>query len=121
MQFAILVHVDPQKMAGMTDAERAALDRENLAYDGGLAESGRLIAGGPLDEPDKATVIRNVDGRLSMTDGPYVETKEHLGGILLIEAADREEAIRLASDTSMARYGAIEVRRHWSLEDYLER
>jgi hypothetical protein len=120
MKFVCLVHVDRSKFVGITEAEQKALDAENLAEDRRLLESGHLIAAGPLAEPETATLVRMVDGRVSMTDGPYVETKEHLGGLILIEAASREEAMQLLADSAMAKYGTLEIREHWSLEDYLE-
>ncbi len=116
MRFVILVHVDPSKMAGMSEADHRALDAENYRADRALIESGHLVAGGPLAEPETATLVRNTGGRVSMTDGPYVETKEHLGGFLLIEAKDRQEALAIAARDAMARYGTLEVREHWALE-----
>jgi hypothetical protein len=116
MRFIFLVHVDPSKFLGMTEADHEALDAENYADDQALLKSGRLIAAGPLAEPETATVIRNVNGQISMTDGPYVETKEHLGGFVLVEVRDRAEALELARTSAMARYGSIEVREHWALE-----
>jgi hypothetical protein len=112
----ILVHVDPEKMAGMTEADFKALDAQNYASDQKLFASGHLIASGPLAAPETATLVRSVDGKVSMTDGPYVETKEHLGGFMLIEARDREEALAIAARDSMARYGTLEVREQWALK-----
>jgi hypothetical protein len=116
MRFVFLVYVDPAKFAGMTEADHKALDAENYAFDQRLLKSGHLILAGPLGEPHTATLIRNVNGKVSMTDGPYVETKEHLGGIVIIEAKDREEALALVKGDAMARYGTIEMREHWALE-----
>ncbi len=121
MRFVLLVHVDPRKFEGITEAEQKALDAQNLAEDKALLENGQLIAAGPLAEPETATIVRSSDGEISMTDGPYVETKEHLGGFVLVEVKDRAEALELAKSSAMARYGSIEVREHWSLEDWLER
>lgn len=119
MKFICLVHVDPAKFEGMTAAQQQALDAENLAEDNKLLESGHLIAAGPLAEPETATLVRAVDGKVSMTDGPYVETKEHLGGFILIEAESRAHAIELLGTSAMARFGTLEIREHWSLEDYI--
>jgi hypothetical protein len=121
MRFMLLVHVDPRKFEGITEAEQKALDAQNLAEDKALIESGHLVAAGPLAEPETATIVRSINGEISMTDGPYVETKEHLGGFVLVEVKDRAEALELAKSSAMTRYGSIEVRQHWSLEDYLER
>lgn len=116
MRFMIFVHVDPAKMAGMTEADHRALNAENYESDQELLRSGRLIAAGPLGEPETATLLRTVDGRVSMTDGPYVETKEHLGGFLLVDVKDRAEALEIAVRDPMSRYGTLEVREHWALE-----
>lgn len=118
MKFICLVHVDRAKMAAMTPAEQAALNAASLAGDRRLLDSGHLIAAGPLAEPETSTLVRSVDGRLSVTDGAYVETKEHLGGFVLIEAASRAEAIDLLADIEMAKYATLEIREHWALEDY---
>jgi hypothetical protein len=121
MRFLLLIHVDPRKFEGISPAEQQALDAESLREDQALLRSGKLVAAGPLAEPETATIVRSVKGEVSMTDGPYVETKEHLGGFMLVEVKDRDEALEIARQTAMARYGSIEVRRHWSLEEWLER
>jgi hypothetical protein len=90
--------------------EEDALIREHLAYDAGLRASGRLVESGALELEHTATLVRVRGGKLSATDGPFAETKEHLGGFLLVEAASREEAIRLAAGIPSARTGWIEVR-----------
>ena len=110
MRFMLLVHVDPRKFEGITEAEQKALDVQNLAEDKALIESGQLIAAGPLADPETATIIRSSDGEISMTDGPYIETKEHVAGFMFIKARDREEAIEIASKSPVARIGTIEVR-----------
>ncbi len=91
-------------------AEADALIREHLAYDAGLRASGHLVESGALELEHTATIVRVRNGKLSATDGPFAETKEHLGGFLLVEAESREEAIRLAAGIPSARNGWIEVR-----------
>lgn len=119
MKFVCLVHIDPSRMANMTEAEKQVLDAESRAGDQRLLDSGHLIAAGPLAEPETATLVRVRDGAVSMTDGPYVETKEHLGGIIIIEAESRAQAIELlGADTEIAKYGTLEIREHWPLVDY---
>jgi hypothetical protein len=106
-------------MASMSDAEKQILDDESRTGDQRLLDSGHLIAAGPLAEPETATLVRVRDGMVSMTDGPYVETKEHLGGIIVIEAESRAQAIELlAKDNEIAKYGTLEIREHWPLVDY---
>jgi hypothetical protein len=115
-RFICLVHVDPQRFVGITEAEDRELQIDSYEGDQRLLRSGHLIAAGPLGEPEGATLIRIRDGKLSMTDGPYVETKEHLGGFVLIEAKDRAEAIELLGDAAIAKYGTLEIREHWALQ-----
>jgi hypothetical protein len=117
MRFIVLVHEDPEADALISDAQQAELDKEVFAYVSDLERSGKLIAGGPVEAPEKATVIRSTNGELSMTDGPFVETKEHLAGFLLIEVVDRDEALKLAAQFPRAHLGSVEVRHHWKLEE----
>jgi hypothetical protein len=90
--------------------EEAALIREHLAYDEGLRASGKLIDSGSLQLEDTAAMVRVRTGKTSVTDGPFAETKEHLAGFYLIEAKDRDEAVRIAAGIPSARTGWIEVR-----------
>ena len=64
----------------------------------------------PLFPPATAVTVKVRQGRISSTDGPFAETKEHLGGFLIVEAKDREEAVRLAAGIPLAKFGSIEVR-----------
>jgi hypothetical protein len=120
MHFIVLVHEDLDSYDRLPAATKAALAEENLAYDRGLRQSGKVVASGPLAAPQTATIVRGGGDGLSMTDGPYVETKEHLAGFFLMEAANQAEAVKLASGFPMVRHGAVlEVREHWSLEEEL--
>jgi hypothetical protein len=109
MRFLCLIHAETAVLAAMTAAEREAFDRENLAYAEWLV-AGPGIAGGPLDPPATATLIRSRAGQVSVTDGAYPETKEHIAGYILIEARDRAEAIEIASKCPVAKIGTLEVR-----------
>jgi hypothetical protein len=91
-------------------AEEDALIREHLAYDAQLRASGHFVEAGALQLEHAATLVRVRSGKVSATDGPFAETKEHLGGFVLIEAASREEAVRIAAGIPSARTGWIEVR-----------
>jgi hypothetical protein len=93
---------------GMAGAQAVAV--ECSAYDVELRERGQLIVGHPLSPSNNAVTVRVRDGRMSATDGPFVETKEVLGGFLLVEARDMNEAIRIASGVPLAKLGSIEVR-----------
>jgi hypothetical protein len=109
MQYLCLVHVDGAKMEAMSQNELDALDDENLANDGELRRAGHLVLSGPLPA-EGAMTVRMRDGRLSATNGPFAETTELLGGFLLIEARDLNQAIQIAGKVPMARFGRIEVR-----------
>jgi hypothetical protein len=116
MQYLCLVHVDGAMMAKLTPAAGKELTRRSLAYDDELRSGGHFLAASALQGPETATIIRVRDGQVSMTDGPYVETKEHLGGFILIEARDHAEAVALAQKIPMAGYGSVEIRPELALE-----
>ncbi len=75
-----------------------------------MAVSGVLVDSGPLDPPSAARTLRVRDGRGQVTDGPYIESKEVIGGYYVLDCQDHEEALRWAESIPAARYGAIEVR-----------
>jgi hypothetical protein len=116
MQYLCMVHVDGSLMAKLTPAEDKDLTRRSLAYDEELQKSGHFLAASALQGPDTATVVRVRNGKVSMTDGPHVETKEHLGGFILIEARDLNEALAVAQKIPMASFGSIEIRPEYPLE-----
>jgi hypothetical protein len=103
MKYLCLVYGEEGKIAAMDD-------HECLAYDAGLRESGRCVASEALEPATTATTVRMRNGKLSISDGPFAETKEQLAGFYLIEARDLDEAIQLASKIPPARVGSIEVR-----------
>lgn len=110
MQFLCFVHVDRDLDRGMSPAEREVFDRENKAYGEWLQRDGRAVMFSALKEPETATLVRERDGQVSMTDGPYVETKEHLAGYIVLEAKDRDEVIAILEDCPVRRIGTLEVR-----------
>jgi hypothetical protein len=110
MIYACLVYLQEKDMAALSPAELLQLDRESMANDDALAASGHLIVAQALEPVVTATTVRVRGGKVSTTDGPFAETKEHLGGFLLINAGNLDEAIRIAAETPIARIGSIEVR-----------
>jgi hypothetical protein len=88
----------------------AMTDDECLAYDQGLRKAGQCLASEALQPVRTAATVRVRQGKVHVTDGPFSETKECLAGFYLIEAADQDEAIRVASQIPPARVGSIEVR-----------
>jgi hypothetical protein len=117
MKFLCLVYFEPHVMDALSKADSMALVYESIEYDSTLRQRGQLIAATPLKPVETATTVRTRGGKVVMTDGPFAETKEVLGGFLYIEATDMNEALRLAANVPMARYGSIEVRQTQSIED----
>jgi hypothetical protein len=105
-----MVYYDENKLNAMPEAEKKALYAEAYAHYDRLVKSGHALAGDPLDSVLTAKSVRAHQGGVTVTDGPYVETKEQLGGFILIEAEDLDEAIRIAAETPPVRLGGIEVR-----------
>lgn len=115
MRFLCLLHVD-QDLVGALDAEGLArMDREAQAYDQRLIDSGHYVTALALDPPARAVLVRNRNDVVSATDGPYAETKEQVGGLIIIEARDIEEARALVEADPMARYATIEIRPEMNL------
>jgi len=110
MKYLCMVYLDGAQMQSLSEAERQELDRQSAAYDEDLTRRGNFIAAEALQPPAAAVTIRFKQGEMSVTDGPFVETHEHLGGFILVEARDKNEAIDIASKIPVARFGGAEVR-----------
>jgi hypothetical protein len=103
MKYLCLVYLEEQKL-------HAVPDRECLACGDGFRKSGLLLAAEALEPVDSATTVRVRNGRVTITDGPFAETKEQLAGFYLIDARDLNDAIQAASKIPPAREGSVEVR-----------
>lgn len=110
MKYLALVYYNEKIMEAMSQQEWDALNQECIACVDGLTEGGHFITGAPLLPTNTATTVRVRDGKLSVTDGPFAETREQLAGFYMLEARDLNEAIALAAKIPPARYGSIEVR-----------
>ncbi|MDO8434417.1 MAG: YciI family protein [Candidatus Binatus sp.] len=110
MRYLCAVYFEPKALESLSALERAALDRDSMAYDEELRRSGHYLVSDALQPVSKARTVRVRKGKVSAIDGPFAETKEHLGGFILIEAKDMNEAIQLASGIPLAKLGSIEVR-----------
>jgi len=110
MKYLCLVYVQEALLDTLSDGVNAALTAESIAYDEELASRGQLVVAHALQRVKHARVVQIRQGRMSRTDGPFVETKEQLGGFILIEAEDLNAAIQIASKVPLARVGSIEVR-----------
>ena len=103
MKYLCMVYLEEQKLHAVPDHECAACGV-------GFRDSGVLIAAEALQPVETATTVRVRNGKLSITDGPFAETKEQLAGFYLIEASDLNEAIQVAAKIPPAREGSVEVR-----------
>jgi hypothetical protein len=110
MRFLCMVCYEQKALDNLSKAEFDALVAEALAYDEVLRDGGHYLCSGPLQSVGTATTLRIESGKVKATDGPFTETKEHVGGFIVIEARDRDEAIQLASKVPPLRLGYIEVR-----------
>ena len=110
MKYLCSVFYDEKNLDALSSKESEALDSESLAYDDVLRKGGHFLAAQALQPVEAATTIRVRGGKVTVTDGPFAETHEQIGGFLLIEARDLNEAIQLASRIPAIRLGGIEVR-----------
>jgi hypothetical protein len=110
MKYLCLVYYDEKNLDALSKSEFDALVGESLDYDDALRKSGHFVAANALESVRTATTLRLRNGRMSPTDGPFAETKEQLGGFILIEAKDLNEAIQLAGRMPSRRLGCIEIR-----------
>jgi hypothetical protein len=109
MRYVCLVYFDPKTVFNQSPEAKAVL-AQTMPYDQELAAGGYLVHAQALEPPAAAATLRVRDGQLSVTDGPFMETKEVLGGFLMIEASDLNEAIRIGAGIPLAKLGSIEVR-----------
>lgn len=110
MKFLCLVYVEPAAMTALSPSELATLDHDSIAYDKELTASGHYIVSDALKPTTTARTVRVRRGKAITTDGPFAETKEVLGGFILINASNMDEAVNLAAKIPMAKHGTIEVR-----------
>lgn len=110
MQYLCLVYHEEKKLEALTDDELAATVTDCIGWVQELARGGHHVASAGLQCVRTATTVRNRNGKVTITDGPFAETKEFLGGFTLIDARDLNEAIQIASKHPAARVGTVEVR-----------
>jgi hypothetical protein len=110
MRFICLGYMDETKWDEMSEIERTAFMEDCFAYDDELRRGGHFLGGDALQGISHAATLRCRNGQVMVTDGPFVETKEHLGGILYLEARDLNHAIQLMSRHPGVRAGAFELR-----------
>ncbi|MFO1023298.1 MAG: YciI family protein [Planctomycetales bacterium] len=110
MKFVCLGFIDEAKYAEVSQEEGHKMMMECFAYDDVLRRGGHFIGGEALDSARKAVTLRAKDGEVEATDGPYAETREMLGGILLLEARDMAHAVQLMSKHPGVKMGPFEIR-----------
>ena len=110
MRFICLGYADPTMFGSMSKEEMDAAMDECFAYDDELRRGGHFTGGEALQEPKSAVTLRYAANGVDVTDGPYAETKEFLGGILILEARDLNHAIALISKHPGVRFGPWEIR-----------
>ncbi len=110
MQYLLLIYRAEAEMAKIPPADLNAMYAEYGKFTQEITNSGNYVGGNPLKPTTTATTVRVRDGKRVVTDGPFAETKEQLGGYYLIEANDLDQAISIAARIPGARAGSIEVR-----------
>ncbi len=110
MKFLMMIYTDDAMLDALPDGAFDTMMRGCLEHADELHGEGRLLATEQLEAPATAKSVRVRNGRTTVVDGPFAETKEILGGFNLIEAADIDEAVRMASEFPWTRTGTIEVR-----------
>ena len=110
MKYLCLIFNEETMLDAMPRTDFQAFVDEHLAYDDVMRESGHYLVSNALQSVQAATTVRVRNGKMSVTDGPFAETKEQLGGFILIEARDLNDAIQVAAKIPSARTGSIEVR-----------
>ena len=110
MQYLCLIYEAESLMATRSDEENGKIFQDYMTYTDDIKSSGHFVAGDALQPTDTATTVRVRDGETLVTDGPFAETKEQLGGYYLLECASLEEAIEKAAKIPSAKDGSIEIR-----------
>lgn len=110
MRFVCLGYMDDTKWNTMSESERNAMMNECFAYDDELRRGGHFVGGEALQSARNGATLRFENGKVAVTDGPFTETKEQLGGILFLEARDLNHAIQLMSKHPGIRWGPFEIR-----------
>jgi len=119
MKYICLGYHDEKQWERLSERERNTLVDECFAYDDVLRKNGHFAGGEALQGAETATTLRWNNGKVSVTDGPYVETKEQLGGILVLEANDLNHAIQLMSKHPGVKNGPFEIRPAADLDEML--
>ena len=110
MRYMLLVHHDEETFRQRSETERNALIRESVALANQLHRDGKYLGAAPLHPTAETMCVQVREGKRIVTDGPFAETREQIGGYFLVDAADLNEAMEIASRIPGARIGTVEVR-----------
>jgi hypothetical protein len=110
MKYVLLVYGEERKLHDLGKAGLAKLDADSMAHDRSLAESGHLIIAQALQSVSMSKSVRRRRRKVTVTDGPFAETKEQLLGFVMVEAKDIDEAVKIAGEIPLAELGTVEVR-----------
>ena len=113
MKYMILIQSNPsfeQRWAGLTDEQRERFGRDHYALSDELAASGELIVSEALTDPAQSRRITVTDGRVTVSDGPFAEAKEHLAGFYLVDVETQERALQIGARVPDAVWGMVQVR-----------
>lgn len=110
MKYICLGYYDPDAFAANSEADQLAFMDRCFTYDDELRAKGHFKGGEALQPANTAMTLRNINGKVVATDGPFVETKEQLGGIMILEARDLNHAVELISKHPSAQHGPWEIR-----------
>ena len=110
MKYICLGYIAPNKFESLSETDRNAMVDECFSYDDELRANGHFAGGEALQPPQTAATLRWENGKVAITDGPYAETKEQLGGILILEARDLNHAIQIMSKHPGVKAGPFEIR-----------
>lgn len=110
MRYLCMIYIDESELDAMAPARLAEVEQQCVAHTAELASAGQLVAAERLASVKTATTVRARHAQLSVTDGPFAETREQLAGFYLIDARDLNEAIRIAGRIPPGQFGSIEIR-----------
>jgi hypothetical protein len=111
MQYMLLIYSDAANWAKLTDSQRSEMTKDFAALSQAMVKAGQMRGGARLEAPSAATTVRQVSGKTATTDGPFAETREHLGGYFLVECKDLDEVLSIAGRIPSLRIGdSVEVR-----------
>jgi hypothetical protein len=110
MRYMLLIFSNPENWAALSEAETKEAMNEYFAFTQRITASGEFVSGDALQGPETATVVKIRDSGRTTTDGPFVETKEHLAGFYVVDCASLDRALELAAEIPDARFGGVEVR-----------